>query len=305
MGLFGKSQEEKLAEIRALIREATHDGIVTQEEVNLVMEKAKKYKVVGETTNMLDRAIKVMEEQNIHKIERLIMSAFSKGTISEDKRNTIYEKAAKFNIRPGECDILIEKMSHENKRNNSFRKIGIIAGSVLVVILGIYLTFAIILSPSNKEKHYSSIDEAIANYDFVAARALLAEVSSWDKQQEMVKIIQSEVTYYSSNKTYDKAISSLNEYNFEDSFSETNSFYYPDDGKEQISYDNEVEWYNNTLYIIISQLILEKSEVNAILYLNTYAKPKAKYSYTKDKLHYFTKDFSWRDEKIKEIKKMK
>lgn len=178
------------------------------------------------------------------------------------------------------------------------------------VLIGIILITNIIgCNSSNKSanKSYANVDEALSKYDFEAARELCAKaILDWadDSRQCQSKIIQSEVTYYSDNKLFDKAIASLNEYKFSNVYQQEVAHSY-NHNKDQNNYNTDANWYNSVLEIITTKLFLTGDDKKAIAYLQMYAKGIAIFNYEKNSINYFKLDYSWRDEKVKALKQIK
>jgi len=247
-------------------------------------------------------------DEKIAEVRNLINQAMIDGVITESEVEKIFKKAQEYGVMD-ECEQLLEnaqrklkKQKAEDNHSSIMNKIkyGFIIGGVLFFIFIVNKgCFSVSDQISEEQKKYANIDDAIANYDFLAARKICGSEELY-KNECLQKVIKAEITYYCANKAFEKAITSLTEYNFVTHYKEV-------DGMDsQWPYDEEANWFNNVLDVIVTKLALNGEKEKAINYLNVYAKGNAKYlRYEKGARYIFTLDYLWRDQRIKTIKQMK
>jgi len=246
-------------------------------------------------------------DEKIAEIRSLINQAMIDGVITESEVEKIFKKAQEYGVMD-ECEQFLEnaqrklnKQKADDKHRSNMNKIkyGLIIGGVFFFIFIVYKGCFYVSDEISKEgKSYKTLEEALSAYDFVAARKLV----DYDPfNEELQTIIKAEITYYCTNNAYDKALASLTEYKFKQTYSEQ----FEGSSKDQYYYNKEAEQFNNLLDALVTKLALAGQKEQAISYLNAYAVGKAAYLHTTNNISYFKRNFSWRDERIKAIKQMK
>lgn len=131
---------------------------------------------------------------------------------------------------------------------------------------------------SENQKNFGcvDVDDCLAKYKFSEAMSLAyrpLSIYEFQKDDDIRRIISTGVAFYVANKSIEKALQSLSEYNFQYSFRYVDDFGGPYNKNE--NYNSEISWYNSNIEKIVSSFRINGDNEKAKSVINIYYKPKA------------------------------
>lgn len=259
-------------------------------------------------------------------LEKLIEYAIADGKVTKKERTVLVKKAAEIGISEDELMLELDaklylskkdlKDSQRQQRNSEIGNLKTKSKNItrlvligLLVFIVVVITAAIIIGRTKAPRAIKKIEEALAIYDFEAARkasgGLVADyisVSQVDVRDMHEKILSAEVTYCTNNGAIDRALQTLLEYKFRTSFTKECK-----SSGCNVTYKNEVAFFNDLLLQIINQLEKESKYDLAVEYLNIYYKgvpvivKQQEYIQSKYTLEIWELDYSERDGKLSKL----
>jgi hypothetical protein len=213
--------------------------------------------------------------------QNLIDAAFIDGKITTKEKEILLKKSVSEGLDKDEFELYLNSLIHKKKKDNDIgytvdsltgekieyskgqAKKGIFIALCGLVALGTFIYFMSDGERSNDtsvEKYgCSSFEECISQYNFDGAYYYYSLNPSKEKEMDLVN---GQVTYWSKEKNFEKAYDILQEYKIE---AEYNLNTGDEDDENNISYNKQVNFYNNLLDDIINKMLITDQPKETIL----------------------------------------